>query len=38
MTKQWREEEQNILKVEKNGNWVDGRKNMNNESEWTDKK
>lgn len=36
MNKQWREEEDNILKVEENGNWMDGSKNMNNESEGTD--
>jgi hypothetical protein len=32
------EEEENILKVEENGNWMDGSKNMNNESEGTEKK
>jgi hypothetical protein len=26
------------LKVEENGNWMDGSKNMNNESEGTEKK
>jgi hypothetical protein len=28
MNKQWKEVEENILKVEKNGNWMDGSKNM----------
>ena len=37
MKKQWREEEENIMKVEENGNWMNGIKNMNNENERTDK-
>jgi hypothetical protein len=37
MNKQWREEEENILKVEENGNWMDGSKNMNYDNEGTDK-
>jgi hypothetical protein len=38
MNKQWKEDEENILKVEENGNWMDRSKNMNIESEGTDKK
>jgi hypothetical protein len=38
MNKQWREEEENILKVEVNGNWMDGSKIMENENEGTEKK
>jgi hypothetical protein len=38
MNKQWREDEEKILKVVENGNWTDGIKNMNKESAGTDKK
>jgi hypothetical protein len=37
MNKQWRVDEEKILKAEENGNCMDGNKNMNNESEEIEK-